>query len=625
MKQQRQNTDPVFVHPQATSLALAASANDADPLTQPMLRLSADIPLSITGFASGVPGRVLWLTNVGASAITLTHEDALSAAENRITSPTAANLTLAADAAALLWYDDITQRWRPLAGAGPNGSGVAGQVAYWSAATTLTSDADFTFDGSQLALAVAGSAGGLLVGADVQWYRNAANEWRTPDSAVIDSTLYVGSNKGYNLTATVTGLVNQGNLDVSSVAGKESGFAVTMTAPATFDADLIIRAVSGATSSVLTLRRNSDGVSKLFNLTGVNEVSFDDDTSNAYMFKLDTGLVTVFNEQGLDIDHRFEGDTQASLLHLDAGNDRIGIRTAAPGAVLDIADSHAATTPIIIASQASTGDAALRFALAATISYVIGIDNSASDVFQIAVAASGTAVLGTGPLLTLDGTQQFLGFRTAAPANLIDIVSDSATAANRQTAWNHYTADAVSHALLFNKSRNATAGSHTIVQSGDALGQFQGRGSNGTTFDPAAAIRFVVDGTPGASADMPGRIELMTSADGSATLTTRLTIGQNGRLEHAGTSATLIGFRGVAAVAATTFTQTYATTSNTHAATTSLAAPAGGTGTAAGGYDTAGNRNLMITSQNAIRTDLDNLKQFVNGIADALQAMGIAF
>ena len=49
---------------------------------------------------------------------------------------------------------------------------------------------------------------------------------------------------------------------------------------------------------------------------------------------------------------------------------------------------------------------------------------------------------------------------------------------------------------------------------------------------------------------------------------------------------------------------------------TQLAAPAGGTGATAGAYDTSANRNLMITSVNAARTD-------IAAIIEALKAHGI--
>ncbi|MCW4029427.1 MAG: tail fiber domain-containing protein [Candidatus Bathyarchaeota archaeon] len=44
----------------------------------------------------------------------------------------------------------------------------------------------------QLQLPKTGSDAGILAGTDVQWYRNAANEWRTPDAVTIDGNLKTG-------------------------------------------------------------------------------------------------------------------------------------------------------------------------------------------------------------------------------------------------------------------------------------------------------------------------------------------------------------------------------------------------------------------------------------------------
>lgn len=55
-----------------------------------------------------------------------------------------------------------------------------------------------------------GSAGGLYAGAsyDVQWYRSAANLWRTPDSVQIDTDLQVNGNLDVSRSSTVhTGLI----------------------------------------------------------------------------------------------------------------------------------------------------------------------------------------------------------------------------------------------------------------------------------------------------------------------------------------------------------------------------------------------------------------------------------
>src|SRR6185312_4363278 len=74
-----------------------------------------------------------------------------------------------------------------------------------------------------------------------------------------------------------------------------------------------------------------------------------------------------------------------------------------------------------------------------------------------------------------------------------------------------------------------TLASPTIVQSGDNLGLINAQGYDGSARQNAAAIRFYVDGTPGAG-DMPGGISLQTVPDGTATLTDRLTVTNAGNV-----------------------------------------------------------------------------------------------
>ena len=81
----------------------------------------------------------------------------------------------------------------------------------------------------------------------------------------------------------------------------------------------------------------------------------------------------------------------------------------------------------------------------------------------------------------------------------------------------------------FIKSRNATVGSHTVVQSGDNTGTIQFAGSDGDSYTRTASILSEVDGTPG-DADMPGRLIFQTTADGASSPTTRLKITSDGKL-----------------------------------------------------------------------------------------------
>lgn len=90
-------------------------------------------------------------------------------------------------------------------------------------------------------------------------------------------------------------------------------------------------------------------------------------------------------------------------------------------------------------------------------------------------------------------------------------------------------ADASGTQLNFMKTRAAagTLAATTIVNSGDNVLNITGYGANGTSYDALAAILMNVGGTPGATNDMPGSMVFRTTPDGSATLTTALTIGSD--------------------------------------------------------------------------------------------------
>ena len=120
------------------------------------------------------------------------------------------------------------------------------------------------------------------------------------------------------------------------------------------------------------------------------------------------------------------------------------------------------------------------------------------------------------------------GLLTYKPGGSVGAVLKQQGASTVENYWERYSADASSAALQFSKSRHATAGSHTIVQSGDALGEIYWAGSNGTSFTSAAALKGFVDGTPGASNDMPGNLVFYTTPDGSGTLSEAMRICYQG-------------------------------------------------------------------------------------------------
>jgi hypothetical protein len=81
----------------------------------------------------------------------------------------------------------------------------------------------------------------------------------------------------------------------------------------------------------------------------------------------------------------------------------------------------------------------------------------------------------------------------------------------------------------FEKSRGITVGTRGVVSLNDELGSLIFAGDDGTNFSNAATIRAMVDGTPGL-ADMPGRLEFRTSADGSAAPSERMRIDSLGNV-----------------------------------------------------------------------------------------------
>jgi hypothetical protein len=96
-----------------------------------------------------------------------------------------------------------------------------------------------------------------------------------------------------------------------------------------------------------------------------------------------------------------------------------------------------------------------------------------------------------------------------------------------------WSADAFSGALAFSKSRGASAGTNGIVQNNDVLGGIIFNGNTGSGFATAAEIRAAVDAIPG-STDMPGRLEFLTTPDGTTTPAVRMTIDNAGTVSIPG-------------------------------------------------------------------------------------------
>lgn len=71
-------------------------------------------PWTIQGIVNDQLVDDFYILNTGANSLLLGHQDAAAAAEDRIISPTALDVTLDLDEMAKLWYDEVSTRWRIL-------------------------------------------------------------------------------------------------------------------------------------------------------------------------------------------------------------------------------------------------------------------------------------------------------------------------------------------------------------------------------------------------------------------------------------------------------------------------------------------------------------------------------
>lgn len=109
--------------------------------TATVLRLTTDASRNVTGIAAAggaAPLQRKTLINVGSQNLVLAHQSASSTAANRIISPTGADLTLAPNESAVLWYDATATRWYVVARSAAGGGGGSGDIDGVVAGTLLS-------------------------------------------------------------------------------------------------------------------------------------------------------------------------------------------------------------------------------------------------------------------------------------------------------------------------------------------------------------------------------------------------------------------------------------------------------------------------------------------------------
>jgi hypothetical protein len=232
---------------------------------------------------------------------------------------------------------------------------------------------------------------------------------------------------------------------------------------------------------------------------------------------------------------------------------KVGVGTSAPSQQLDVrgpvgntayfAAFGDASLPRILVGYNPTGGAGTTDAAA------ISADSIGSLNLFTRTGVANNIILGTSTgtgaaveRARIDSSGRLLvgtsAGRTIGTGNFQ--IQAEGTGAESGISLTRNTSSSASSNLRFVKSRGTTAGSTTIVQSGDDLGVLSWWGTDAVGAVEAVNIKAVVDGIPGTN-DMPGRLVFSTTADGASTPTERMRITSSGNVLIGTTSTTANG------------------------------------------------------------------------------------
>jgi hypothetical protein len=219
-------------------------------------------------------------------------------------------------------------------------------------------------------------------------------------------------------------------------------------------------------------------------------------------YRLDVlgGLQRILNQGGTSALEIGQGTTTNQTAHIDL----VGDTTYADFGFRIIRNSGGANANTELVHR-GTGDLRL-------------LTQDAAPITFYAANAERARIDSSGRLLV--GTSTAIGSAGGGVNNRLQI-------ANGNQTIGQYSANLNGGFLELTKSRNTTAGSHTVVQANDQLGILRFSGSDGSAFITGSEIRSEVDGTPGAN-DMPGRLVFSTTADGAVSPTEQLRISNGG-------------------------------------------------------------------------------------------------
>ena len=242
------------------------------------------------------------------------------------------------------------------------------------------------------------------------------------------------------------------------------------------------------------------------------------------------------------------GGTSQGLLEYNHSGDFFRIYTGGTGEKLRVASGRVSAVGIVSATDGfevgtaatikSNGNATFSGIVTATSFIGDGSGLSGVTATTINSNADNRVITGSDSANTLNGESNvnisggiLIAGHTASTTTSNGegpFVQVKGTDSRGGASFMRHSADAAGCGLYIGKSRNATIGSNTVVQDDDELGRITFSGDDGTDVHTVGVeIAAHVDGTPGSN-DMPGRLTVLTTADGAASPTERVRITSEG-------------------------------------------------------------------------------------------------
>ena len=251
--------------------------------------------------------------------------------------------------------------------------------------------------------------------------------------------------------------------------------------------------------------------------------------------RMELGATTIFNEDGADVDFRIEGDTDANLFYVDAGNDRVGIGLNNPSDAFHV--FHATEN---LVGRFESGDTGAGITLKDN-THVTSLLTT-NGAFEINVDQGGD-ITGESIAFKMSGSEKMridssgrllIGHSSARTgvAGMGDplIQHEGLNSDDSAVSLIRNTNSAFGGSLILGKTRGTSVGANTLVQNGDDIFTIRFAAGDGTDINSeVATIKAEIDGVASAN-DVPGRLAFATTADGASAPTERMRIDSSGRL-----------------------------------------------------------------------------------------------